>query len=152
MERLLSSRMTFFHKRIFPLLWIIIFSFIALFVWSGSCQADASIKWLTALCLTGGSLFLFWFSARLKTVRLQGDNLIVSDYRTEELIPLQQIEAVKETRMWNPKLIKLQLVRSGQWGDEIIFIAPIRLQFVFLNHPLVGELRDMIKEKRRGPG
>lgn len=149
MERLLSSRMTFFYKRIFPLLWIITFSFITFLVWFSGCQ-NVSMKWFTLVCLTGGSLFLFWYSVRLKTVRLQGDNLIVSDYRSEELIPLQQIDEVKETRVWNPKLIKLHLVRSGQWGDEIVFIAPIRLQFVFSNHPLVRELRDMIREKRRG--
>jgi hypothetical protein len=148
MERLLSSRMTFFYKRIFPPLWIITFSVITFLVWFSGCQTDASMKWITLLGLTGGSLFVFWYSARLKTVRLQGDNLIVSDYRSEELIPLQQIEEVKETRIWNPKLIKLYLVRSGQWGDEIVFIAPIRLQFVFSNHPLVKELQDMIREKR----
>jgi hypothetical protein len=77
---------------------------------------------------------------------------MVSDYRSEETIPLLQIEEVEETRIWNPKLIKLRLVRSGQWGNEIIFIAPVRFQFVFSNHPLVKELRDMIQEKRRGLG
>jgi hypothetical protein len=95
-------------------------------------------------------MFLRWFSARLKAVSLQGDHLVVSDYRSEEQIPLQHIEEVKETRLWNPKLIKLLLVRPGQWGNEIVFIAPIRLQFVFSDHPLVRELQDMIRENRRG--
>jgi hypothetical protein len=152
MERLLSSRMTFFYKRIFPPMWISAFCFLTLFVWIGACRTDSSLKWLTLICLTGGSLFLFWFSARIKDVRLQGDHLVISDYRSEELIPLSQVEAVEETRIWNPKLIKLRLVRSGQWGNEIIFIAPIRFQFVFSDHPLVKELWDMIRNKQRGSG
>ena len=150
MERILSSRITFFYKRIFPAIWIIAFCLLTLFVWIGSCQTDSSLKWLTLICLTAGSLFLLWFSARLKTVKLQGEHLIVSDYCSEEIIPLQQIEEVKETRIWNPKLIKLQLVRSGRWGNEIIFIAPIRFQFVFSGHPLARELRDMLRNKQQG--
>jgi len=144
--------MTYFYKRIFPAIWIIAFSLLTLFVWIGGCRTDSSLKWLTLICLPAGSLFLFWFSARIKNVRLRGDHLIVSDYRSEELIPLLQVEEVGETRIWNPKLIKLRLVRSGQWGNEIIFIAPIRLQFVFSDHPLVKELRDMIQKKQRGLG
>lgn len=142
--------MTYFYKRIFPAAWITTFCFITALAWIGGCRAAAPTKWLTLVCLTVGSLFIIWFSARLKTVRLQGDHLVVSDYRSEELIPLLQIEEVKETRLWNPKLIKLHLIRSGQWGNEIIFIAPIRFQLVFSDHPLVKELRDMIKEKQRG--
>jgi len=150
MERLLSSKLTFFYKRIFPAAWIITFSFITLFLWIGDCEGTAELKWVALISLIGGSMFLRWFSARLKAVSLQGDHLVVSDYRSEEQIPLQHIEEVKETRLWNPKLIKLLLVRPGQWGNEIVFIAPIRLQFVFSDHPLVRELQDMIRENRRG--
>jgi hypothetical protein len=150
MERLLSSKMTFFYKKIFPAAWIITFSFITFLVWFGSCQAASATKWLTIVCLTAGSLFILWYSSRLKTIRLQGDHLVVSDYRSEEVIPLLQIGKVEETRIWNPKLIKLRLVRPGQWGDDIVFIAPVQCQFIFSNHPLVRELRDMITEKRRG--
>jgi hypothetical protein len=150
MERLLSSRMTYFYKKIFPVAWIITFCFITVLVWIGGCQAAVTTKWFTLACLAGGSLFILWFSARLKTVRLQGDHLLVSDYRSEELIPLLQIDEVRETRLWNPKLIKLHLLRPGQWGNEVIFIAPIRFQFVFSDHPLVKELRDMVRKQQRG--
>ena len=142
--------MTYFYKRIFPPLWIISFFLLTLFVWLGGGRAASSLKWLTLICLLGGSSFILWFAARLRTVTLREDHLVVSDYRSEELIPLLQVEEVEETRIWNPKLIKLRLVRSGQWGEEIIFIAPLRFQFVFSNHPLVKELREMISKKKRG--
>ena len=150
MEKLLSSRLTFFYKRVFPAAWIIVFGIFTLFLWICDYKGSSQLKWFVIICLLGGSIFLRWFSERLKTVSLQGDQLVVSDYRTQETIPLCQIDEVTETRIWNPKLISLRLNRPGRWGDEIVFIAPIRFQFIFSNHPLVRELRDMIRKTRRG--
>jgi hypothetical protein len=72
--------------------------------------------------------------------------LLVSDFDTEEWVQLRQVEEVKETRLWNPKLIKLRLRRAGKWGDLIVFIAPLRFQFVFMDHPLALELRTLVSE------
>ena len=150
MERLLSSRLTFFYKKISPAAWIIAFGAGTLFLWIGDCEGTAELKWVALISLIGGSMFLRWFSARLKAVSLQGDHIVVSDYRSEEQIPLKHIEEVKETRLWNPQLIKLRLVRPGRWGNEIVFVAPLRFRFIFLDHPLVMELQDMIRKKQRG--
>ena len=150
MKKLLSSRLTFFYKRVFPVVWIIALGIGTLFLWICDYKGTSSFKWFLLICLLGGSIFLRWFSEKLKVVSLQGEQLVVSDYRTEETIPLQQIDEVKETRIWNPKLIKLRLNRPGRWGDEIVFIAPLRFQFIFSNHPLVRELRDIIRKARRG--
>lgn len=150
MEKLLSSKLTYFYKRVFPAMWIITFGAGTLFLWIYNCEGTSLFKWFVLVCLLGGSIFLRWFSEKLKVVSLQGEQLVVSDYRSEETIPLRQIEEVTETRIWNPKLIKLRLNRPGRWGDEIVFIAPIRFQFIFLNHPLVKELRHMIQTTQRG--
>ncbi len=150
MERLLSSRLTYFYKKIFPAMWIITFGAFTLFLWIYNYEGTSLFKWFVLVCLLGGSIFLRWFSEKLKVVSLQGEQLFVSDYRSEETISLRQIEEVTETRIWNPKLIKLRLNRPGRWGDEIVFIAPIRFQFIFLNHPLVKELRHMIQTMQRG--
>jgi len=150
MERLLSSRMTYFYKRIFPVVWIMAFAFLTVFLWIGGCRGTAELKWVALISLIGGSIFLRWFAVRLKTVTLQGDHLVVSDYRSEEPVSLLEIEEVKETRLWNPQLIKLRLVRPGRWGNEIVFIAPLGFRFVFSDHPLVKELQDMIRKKQRG--
>lgn len=149
MERLLSSRLTYFYKWIFPPVWIITFGFFTYLVWAGSCYTYGITKWLILICLIGCSFYLFWFSSRLKKVKLQDEYLIVSDYISEELVPLAQIVEVKETRLWNPKLIKLSLARPGRWGNEIVFIAPVGFYFVWSNHPLVEELRNIIKNKKR---
>lgn len=148
MEKLLSSKLTYFYKWIFPTIWIITFGFITYSFWTGSCAVYGVTKWLVLVCLIGCSFYLLWFSSRLKKVKLEGKYLIVSDYRTEELIPLSQIEEVKETRLWNPKLIKLNLKRPGKWGNEIVFIAPLGFYFVWSDHPSVKELRDIIKNNR----
>ena len=130
--------------------WIVGFGIATLFMWICDYEGTPSFKWFALIGLLAGSIFLRWFSGRLKVVSLQGEQVIVSDYRTEETIPFRQIEEVKETRLWNPKLIKLRLSRPGRWGDEIVFIAPIRFQFIFSNHPLVKELRHMIQTTRQG--
>jgi hypothetical protein len=150
MERLLSSRLTYFYKRVFPVVWILTFSAGTLFLWIYNYEGTSSFKWFVLVCLLGGSIFLRWFSVRLKVVSLQGEQIVVSDYRSKETIPIRQIEEVTETRIWNPKLIKLRLNRPGRWGDEIVFIAPIRFQFIFSNHPLVKELRHIIQTTRQG--
>ena len=150
MKKLLSSRLTFFYKRVFPAAWIITLGIGTLLLWICDYKGTSSFKWFLLICLFGGSIYLRWFSDTLKAVSLQGEQLVVSDYRTEETIPLHQIDEVTETRIWNPKLIKLRLNRPGRWGDEIVFIAPLRFQFIFSNHPLVRELRDMIRKTRRG--
>lgn len=147
---MLSSRLTYFYKRVFPVVWILAFSAGTLFLWIYHYKSSSLFKWFVLVCLVGGSLFLRWFSEKLKVVALRGEQIVVSDYRSEETIPLRQIEEVTETRIWNPKLIKLRLTRPGRWGEEIVFIAPIRFQFIFLNHPLVKELHHMIKTAQRG--
>ena len=154
MRRRISSSWTFFYKQIFPVVWIIGFGIGTLLLWAGDFRGksiDPGLKWFALFSLIAGSGFLVWFSRRLKVVWIYGDHFIVSDYRTEERIPLRQVEEVTETRMWNPKLIKLRLLRSGKWGDLIVFIAPIRFQFVFMNHPLVRELRELILDARTVP-
>jgi hypothetical protein len=148
MERLLSSKFTFFYKRVFPTAWITTFGIGTPFLWICDYEGASHLKWFALICLLGGSIFLRWFSSRLKVVSLQADHLVVSDYRSEETISLRQIEEVTETRLWNPKLIKLRLNRPGRWGDEIVFIAPLRFQFIFSDHPLLRELRDMIRKTR----
>ncbi len=148
MEKLLSSKLTYFYKWIFPPVWIITFSFITYSFWTGTCAGYGVTKWLVLAFFIGCSLYLLWFSSRLKKVKLLGKHLIVSDYRTEELIPLSQIEEVKETRLWNPKLIKLNLKRPGKIGNEIVFIAPLGFYPVWSDHPLVENLRNIIKNNQ----
>ena len=96
-----------------------------------------------------GSWYVIWFSRRLKDVWLEGEYLVVSDYVSEERIPIVHVEEITETRLWNPKLIKLRFSRSSKWGEEIVFIAPLRFQFVFMNHPLVQELRTLVSSAKR---
>lgn len=150
MERLLSSKWTFFYKRIYPVAWILLCGALTAFLWTTSCSGLGWLRGVALIVFIGGSLFFFWYSSRLKHVWLRGDRLVVTDFRTEEEIPLTEVVDVRETRLWNPKLIRLTLVRPGKWGDEIVFMAPMRFSFVFLNHPLVTELRELVAKRRGG--
>jgi len=145
---------TYFYKRIFPALWIIGFGAFTAWLWLGNLTGRApmpfQLRWFALLAWCGGTGFLVWYSRMLKEVWLYEDQLIVSDYDTEEWVPLRQVEEVRETRFWNPKLIKLRLRSAGRWGDLIVFVAPLRFQFVFMNHPLAGHLRTLVSEARAG--
>ncbi len=150
MRKRISSSLTYFYKRVFPALWIIGFGVLAAWLWFGNFAHQASqtggLRWFTLLAWCGGTGFLVWYSRTLKEVWLYQGRLLVSDYDNEEWVPLGQVEEVKETRLWNPKLIKLRLRRAGKWGDQIVFIAPLRFHFVFMDHPLAGELRILVSE------
>jgi hypothetical protein len=149
--------LTYFYKMIFPALWIMGFGALTVLIWLGNLKGralqPAGVRWFVLFVWCVGTGFLIRYSRMLKEVWLYNDQLIVSDYNTEEMVPLRQVTEVKETRFWNPQLIKLRLRRAGRWGDRIVFIAPIRFQFVFMNHPLAGELRSLVSEARvRGVG
>lgn len=150
MERLLSSKWTFFYKRIYPVAWILLCGVVAAFLWTTSCSGLGGLRGVVLIVFVGGSLFSLWYSSRLKQVWLRGDRLVVTDFRTEEEILITDVIGVRETRLWNPKLICLILSRPSKWGDEIVFMAPVRFSFVFLNHPLVNELREMIAQRGGG--
>jgi hypothetical protein len=150
MRKRISSSWTYFYKRIFPALWIIGFGTLTVWLWIGNWKGQGvqpgGLRWIALLAWGGGAGFLLWYSRMLKEVWLYEDQLIVSDYYAEERVPLRQVEEVKETRFWNPKLIRLRLRRAGRWGNCIAFIAPLRFQFVFMDHPLAGELRALVSE------
>jgi hypothetical protein len=152
MRKRISSSLTYFYKRIFPALWIMGFGALTVLIWLGNFKGralqPAVLRWFALFIWCVGSGFLIRYSRMLKEVWLYNDQLIVSDFDTEEMVPLSQVKEVKETRFWNPKLIKLRLRNPGRWGDLITFIAPLRFQFVFMNHPLAAELRGLVSDAK----
>jgi len=148
MKKRLSSLWTYFYKKVFPSIWITGFGLGTVALWFGIFKDNKGqppppdIKWTFLLAWIVGTVFLLWYSRRLKSVWLEGDRLIVTDYQSEENIPLQQIKEVIETRLWNPKLIKIRFRRPTRWGDQIVFIAPMSLKITLVNHPIVIELRE----------
>jgi hypothetical protein len=140
--RLLSSRLTLFYKfillpmvsigAIFFLLWAIKtipgrMPFVA-FIWIAAC-----IIW---------AIYLSW---PIKKVSLAGDNLYISNFFKEIAVPVSEIADVRERYLTKPRRIVIYFRDPTEFGDKVVFYAPVRPRFYFSQHPLVGELLDLAR-------
>ena len=153
MPQRLSSRWTFYYKYVFPILWIPGFGLATLAVWSGSMntgeQIPIEIKVFVVAAWILGSVIMLWLALRVKTVYLEGDRLLVSGGLKEVRIPLVDVAAISETRLWNPKMIKVSLTRTVEYTDHIVFLAPITFRLVFMDDPTAKDLRTRVEKAKR---
>ena len=141
MKKEISSSQTFLYKVLFPCLWmpgtgllIFRFSFDA-----GRLDYFILLNWI------GASVFLVWYTARLKSVRIDGDLLYIKNYRKEISTPLANIADVSESRWGNPHTITLSLRDATEFGDQITFISQERFLAFWRAHPTVEELKNFAK-------
>jgi hypothetical protein len=150
----LSSRMTFFHKRVFPALW---FGFVVLFaavsVVARAWEKDPVILIAPLVMLVFG-FFLFrallWDLA--DEVRDGGSVLVVRKGAVEERIRLADIVNVSMSQFTNPRRLSLRLRNPGKLGDEITFIpGRSSLQFNPLaRNPVAEALIKRVDAARQG--
>lgn len=147
MDELLSSKMTFFNKFIFSILWIGGFGFgtLAMFI-DPHIPAPALV--VRILFLAGwlvGSAVIYWICGRIKRVERLGDNLLISNYFQEIEVPLTDVESVSEPTFWKPELIWIKFRRPTIFGSKIVFMPKIKLWIGVTRHPLVSKLNEEIK-------
>ena len=148
---LISSGQTFVMKWLFPVVWIGAFASatIALFVLPGPLrdqnghQLPEKIRWIFLAATVGGSAFILAIVAPLKRIAMDDENLYVSNYRREIVIPLRDVESVTENRWINIHPVTLHLRRESEFGSKIIFMPPARW-FNFPSHPIVKTIRDAV--------
>jgi len=150
--RRISSRITFFNKRVFPVIW---FGFVAL----------AFLAPLLGRKNKGGPLagFLFvpiimaafgYFIMKKLVFDLadevfdDGNTLVVRFGSEEERIPLSEIMNISYTNMSNPSRVTLTLRTPGRFGKEVSFSPP--QSFVpFAKSPIVADLIERADAARR---
>jgi hypothetical protein len=151
--RRISSRMTFFYKRIFPLVW---FGFALVFLAGGiyATLVGGRPPPLPFLLMPAIMLVIGYVVMRKLVFDLvdevydAGDALIVKNRGREERIALSDIMNVSYTTFSNPPRATLTLRGPGDGGREIIFCPPVR--FVpFAKSPIIGELIERIDSARR---
>lgn len=147
--RTLSSSLTFIFKIVFPALWISGFGAGTLTMWivASAQPDDLPVLEFTVAWVVGTVLFLS-LARGLKVVYLDGERLWVSNFRRRIPIPLSEIESVEEIRWLNIHPIILNLNRSTEFGDRIVFM-PQGTGTPFASHPLVRELEYLAEEARR---
>jgi hypothetical protein len=119
----ISSKSTFFYKRIFPILW---FGFIAVFVAitiiSGVVAKSIMFLIMPLFMIIIGVIVmkkLVWDLA--DEVYDCGDTLLVRSRGGEQRVALSNIMNVSATTYMNPPRVTLRLVSGGRMGREISF-------------------------------
>lgn len=152
MPERLSSLNTFAYRTILPPLLIGVFGVMMVMVFRLPAEESALStpgKVLLTLNWVAGSAYLVWFTSRLRTVFLLPDALLVSNLGRERRIPLDRVVGVTETRVMNPKLIKVRVEEVPGRRETIVFIAPFEFQVPFSDHSVVATLKRRV-DKARG--
>lgn len=156
--RLISSRWTFFYKRVFPLLW---WSFPAFAVlrWFLSLRSSSPFHPIFLLIPIGMAV-LFHFLLRALVFDLAdevvdtGDALIVRKAGEEARIALADIVNVDSTTLVNPPRITLTLRTPCRFGRKVAFLPPPhrRLWAPFAPNPIAEELVERVDHARLARG
>ncbi len=152
----LSSKWTFFYKRIFPALFVgflILFTIVPLF--TGAYSGNFPPLPFTIVPI--GMLIIFYvvmkkfiFDLVDEVVDL-GDALLVKNGDREDRIALSNIINVNYTPLMNPPRVTLSLRNAGLFGKQVSFCAPVRF-IPFATSPLIDGLIERVDVARRAQG
>lgn len=151
----ISSRSTFFYKRVFPLFW---FGFAGIFfvvlLVASRTKGGPPLFLLVApvfLLVLGYFIMktLIWDLA--DRVFDAGDALIVRSGNEEDRIPLSNIVNVSYAYMVSPPRVTLTLRVPGRFGKEISFSPPSSLHVFWplKKNPLIADLIQRVDAARQ---
>jgi len=148
----ISSRMTFYYKRIFPLFWFGLLAIMAVTIVASSGRKGSPplffLAFLGFMALMGVFIMkkLVWDLA--DEVLDAGDALVVRFGSEEERIPLSEIVNVSYAWVQGPPRVTLTLRTAGKFGNEVSFAAPHR--FVpFAKSPAIVGLIQRVDAARQ---
>lgn len=144
--RPVSSKMTFFYKRVFPVIW---FGFLLLLIAFGLFSASTSF--LIAALLMG--VFGYWMMKKVMfnladEVLDAGNALVVRSGGQEERITLSDIKNVNYSPYMYPPQVTLSVRRHTVFGDTIAFCAPVSIVPLW-SSPVIHDLIDRVDVARR---
>jgi hypothetical protein len=151
--RRISSKMTLFYKRIFPVFW---FGFLILFItvplfFGGAQNGPPPLPFLIVPLIMMG--FGYFVMKKLvfdlvDEVWDDGETLLIKNGGQEERVALRDIKNVSYSTVINPPRVTLSVRQPTTFGDQIAFVAPVR--FVpFTTSPLINELIERVDRARQ---
>lgn len=150
--KLISSRQTWFLKKMFPVLYfgILAGAGFAVLADRHPKPGGRAVAWivLPAVALLGVVLYRWLIVPLADEVWDAGSELIVKKGGSEARVPLAQIANVSYERFTNPPLVTLRLREPSALGDSIVFAPPVRF-FRFARNPLVEDLIVRVDAARR---
>lgn len=149
----ISSRMTFFYKRVFPIIW---FGFLAAImigpavIGMNTGQTPDPMVFIAPVVMM---VFGFFIMKKLvfglvDQVLDAGDALLVKNGAQQEQIPLADITNISYVQMMNPPQVTLSLRRPTAFGEKVTFCAPTRLM-PFATSPVIDDLIKRVDAARR---
>ena len=143
-RKLLSSKLTFVYKVVFPVLFVVSVIW-GLGVWIfgrgvWAREAPANFLFLVLVSTALNLLWTGWLAVRSCKVEADDENLYVSNFGKEAIIPRAELYEATEMRWFKPYWITLRLRRPSVFGDKIVFIPPWRIGGFWTANPLVEEL------------
>jgi hypothetical protein len=151
--RRISSRATFWYKRIFPIIW---FGLLALFIANGVFTGTLSngmqqvpfIIVPAVMILVGYVIMKKVVFDLVDEVWDDGAALVVRDKGREDRIALSNIMNISYSPLINPPRVTLTLRQPSNFGSEITFSAPVRF-LPFAKSPLIEDLIRRVDAARR---
>jgi hypothetical protein len=147
----ISSRWTFFNKRVWPLVW---FALLAAFFLGGLSGVRSGRARLFPLFIAGALGVFGYFMMRKLVLDLMdevwdaGDALLIRNNTEEERIALADIVNISYTTYQNPNRVTLTLRQPCRFGREIAFTPPAR--FVpFARSPVIEDLIGRVDRARQ---
>jgi hypothetical protein len=149
----ISSRLTFFYKRVFPIFW---FGFLTLFMigptavsWSSGQSPQPMFFIMPIIMMVVGYAIMKKMVFNLvDEVFDVGEALLVKNGSQQEQIPLSDITNISYAQMMNPPQVTLSLRQPTSFGDKVTFCAPTRL-IPFATSPVVDDLIKRVDAARR---
>ena len=154
MEKI-SSRMTFFNKRVFPALFLgfatifLLFAVYTIFFQHQFLPKDAppaAVMITVPLLMLGFGFVLFknlCFDL-MDEVYDCGDGLLVRNGGKEDRIGFNEISNISYAYMQNPQKVTLSIRRETAFGHEVSFAPPV-VWFPFAKSPIVKTLIDKVE-------
>jgi hypothetical protein len=150
--RRISSRTTFFNKRIFPAIWIGFLILMAglpfVFGQNRSAPPLSFVVMPAIMAVVGIFIMRKLVFDLVDEVWDDGDALLVKNRSEEERIPLSDIKNVSYSPYMNPPRVTLSLRQPSRFGEQVTFAAPIRL-VPFATSPVINELIERVDAARQ---
>jgi hypothetical protein len=151
--RRLSSKLTFFNKRVFPTIW---FGFLGMFLVVGLFGSKSKTVPLPFLIVPIFMAVLGYFTMKKLFFDLadevweNGDHLVVKNKGVEERIAFTEIKHLNYSGASNPQRITLTLHVPNRLGSEISF-SPIQTGFLSMltKNKIATELIDKVDRARQ---
>lgn len=149
----LSSKSTYFYKRLFPVLWFGLLAFMVFTALFAQHQQPSDVWFVLLVCvfMTAVGYFLMKYLVfdLFDEVYDEGSSLLVKNNGKCVRVNLSDIKNVSYTVLLNPPRVTLSLHHKTEFGDELSF-SPLASLIPLRKNPDVVELIDRIDRARSG--